>query len=222
MHDAHGASESMRGREPRSAPRPAPTDPTPDLADPDEETAVHAMPTTEGADRPGPEAAPLDLEGLFAAYHADVYRAAWRVTGDPQDAEDVVQTVFLRLARRPPSAAMQSPGAYLRRSGVHAALDLVRARGRRKVIPIDKDDRPLAIPTPEPVLTQEAAGELRDRLRRALARLSPRSAEIFALRYFEGFSNLEIAEQLGTSASSIGVTLHRSRAQLRAELGESA
>lgn len=183
---------------------------------------MQPMSRLDSADRPETGASSLDLEGLFAAHHADVFRAAWRVTGDEQDAEDVVQTVFLRLARRAPIESMQNPSAYLRRSGVHAALDLVRARGRRKVIPIDKGDSPMPIPAPEPALEREAVGELRERLRRALARLSPRSAEIFALRYFEGFSNREIAEQLGTSASSVGVTLHRARAQLRDELGAPA
>jgi RNA polymerase sigma factor (sigma-70 family) len=48
--------------------------------------------------------------------------------------------------------------------------------------------------------------------------LSPRSAEIFTLRYFEGVGNLEIARQMGASQTSIAVILHRARHRLQKEL----
>ena len=53
---------------------------------------------------------------------------------------------------------------------------------------------------------------------RALSRLNPRAAEVFALRYFEGLDNREIARILGTSWSSVAVTLHRTRVRLRKEI----
>jgi RNA polymerase sigma factor (sigma-70 family) len=62
--------------------------------------------------------------------------------------------------------------------------------------------------------------ELARRLRNALAAESARSAEVFALRYFEGYGNREIASMLGTSPSAIGVVLHRTRARLRQALGD--
>ena len=55
-------------------------------------------------------------------------------------------------------------------------------------------------------------------LRLAIARLSPRSAEIFALRYFEGLPNREIASLMGISQGLVAVLLHRTRARLRKEL----
>ena len=63
-----------------------------------------------------------------------------------------------------------------------------------------------------------AGTELRDRVRAALADLNPRAAEIFILRYFEGYGNREIARLLNTSWSTIAVTLHRTRAKLQKEL----
>ena len=48
-----------------------------------------------------------------------------------------------------------------------------------------------------------------------MGELSPRSAEIFALRYFEGLGNRQIAELLNTSAGVIGVLLHRARRRLQ-------
>ena len=70
------------------------------------------------------------------------------------------------------------------------------------------------------LVKQEQQGrEMRDGLRQAMAGLSPRAAEVFALRFIEGYGNKEIAGMLGTSQTAIGVSLHRTRAQLRDELG---
>jgi RNA polymerase sigma factor (sigma-70 family) len=60
---------------------------------------------------------------------------------------------------------------------------------------------------------------LRQVLGRALARLKPRPAEVFALRFLEGFSNPEIARMLGLSQVLVAVIVHRTRQQLRKELG---
>lgn len=63
---------------------------------------------------------PLALERLFDAHHRLVYGAAWRVTGNAADAEDVLQTVFLRLAGRDLSADLiENPEGYLRRAAVN-------------------------------------------------------------------------------------------------------
>jgi RNA polymerase sigma factor (sigma-70 family) len=70
---------------------------------------------------------------------------------------------------------------------------------------------------PGPQALQEGA-EIRDRLRAALAELNPRAAEIFVLRYFDGYGNREIARLLNTSWSTIAVTLHRTRAKLQKDL----
>jgi RNA polymerase sigma-70 factor, ECF subfamily len=61
--------------------------------------------------------------------------------------------------------------------------------------------------------------ELRHALRGALAKLAPRTAEIFALRFFEGHSNPEIAKMLNMSQIMVAVTVHRARKQLQKELG---
>jgi RNA polymerase sigma factor (sigma-70 family) len=61
-------------------------------------------------------------------------------------------------------------------------------------------------------------GEMRDCLRRGIAHLSPRSAEVFALRYLEDFTNQQIAQALNTSQVVVAVTLHRARRQLQKEI----
>ncbi len=69
------------------------------------------------------------VERLFRAHHALVLRAAYRITGNLTDAEDVLQTVFLRLIGRDGAAPqVEKSESYLRRAAVNAALDVVRAR----------------------------------------------------------------------------------------------
>ncbi len=164
---------------------------------------------------------PEDIDDLFAEHHERVYKAAYRVTGNASDAEDVLQTIFLRLLRRedPPTLG-PAAASYLHRAAVNAALDLLRSRRRARTSDVDVNvleprERLAQAPGPEAGIER---AEMRDWLRSALVQLNPRAAEIFALRYFEGHGNTEIAEMLGTSRSSIAVTLHRTRNQLKKEL----
>src|SRR5258708_15851286 len=70
---------------------------------------------------------PGALEMLFREHHGAVYRAAYRITGNAMDAEDVLQTVFTRLLRREEQPDLsESAGSYLHRAAVNAALDLIR------------------------------------------------------------------------------------------------
>ena len=62
--------------------------------------------------------------------------------------------------------------------------------------------------------------ELRERLRKALATIDPHAAEVFALRFFEDFSNAEIAELMGASSKTIAVTVHRTREKLQHLIGQ--
>ena len=62
------------------------------------------------------------------------------------------------------------------------------------------------------------SGEIRARLRRALARLPPQAASVFVLRYLEGHENQEIARMLGLSRVAVAVSLHRTRRRLQREL----
>lgn len=185
---------------------------------------------------------PADLAGIFEQHHGAVYRAAYRITGNSMDAEDVLQTVFTRLLRRPgaPGAKgdpdrgggdhagdrggldwldpSRSAGSYLHRAAVNAALDLLRSRRRSRQVAIGDVEHELIDehgPDPE---RSSSSRELGRRLRAALSRLSPRQAEIFALRYLEGLGNLEIARLLGSSQTAIAVILHRARHRLQREL----
>jgi len=166
------------------------------------------------------ERPPEALEALFREHHGAVYRAAFRITGDAADAEDVLQTVFARLLRREEQPDLSAnAGSYLHRAAVNAALDLMRARKRSRTVDLEGVGEQLvdeASPAPD---RRQGSRELAGRLRRAMASLSPRQAEIFALRYLGELGNVEISKMLGASQTSIAVILHRARHRLQKELG---
>ena len=162
-----------------------------------------------------------DLGALFREHYRAIFGIAYRITGSPDDAEDVLQTIFLRLTKNDPRARLTShPQGYLYRAAVNASLDLLRQRKRANAVSldvIDFDQTPKhAGPSPEDDL---ADMELRELLRQAVAKLEGRASTAFALRYFEGYDNKRIAEILGTSQLVVGVTLHRARTRLRKEIG---
>jgi len=163
--------------------------------------------------------ASLELGKSYQRHHALVLRTAYRITGNAADAEDVLQTVFLRLLRRgPDSAAVVNVGSYLHRAAVNCALDIVRAKLTAVRVPLEEAEPRLAANSPQASGREPAPGEIRQWLRQALARQSPASAEMFALRFIEGMDNLAIAEALGTTAGTVAVTLHRTRGRLQKEL----
>jgi RNA polymerase sigma-70 factor, ECF subfamily len=150
------------------------------------------------------------LEQLFQAHHSMVFRTAYRITGNASDAEDVLQTVFLRLAgahASPPP--LENSVSYMRRAAVNAALDVLRSRRGRDPEPLDPD-------LPEP--PQPDRNVLQDCLRKSLGSLSPEAAEMFTLRFLEGYSYDEIARILGVSRVRVGVTIHRTRRRLQKEI----
>ena len=154
---------------------------------------------------------PPALDSLYNDHHRMVFSAAYRITGSVPDAEDVLHTVFVRLLKG--SGVIENPEGYLRRAAVNAALDVVRAR--RHSTDIELDRMPSSL---RDGLDSVRDSELRKQFRTALATLPERSAEIFALRHFEGYRNPEIARMLGITQIGVAVTLHRARKKLQEEL----
>jgi len=161
------------------------------------------------------------LERVFLEHQGRVFRAAYRITGNAQDAEDVLQTVFLRLARR----------ARRRRA----------RRGEPAELPLSRGDQHRARPaagTPRSGGRAAGGGGGRPTAGRSLPtrrRRPPRSGagcawrwprcptaladDIFVLRYyFEDQANRDIARTLGISRVTVAVTLHRARRHLQDQL----
>jgi RNA polymerase sigma-70 factor, ECF subfamily len=160
----------------------------------------------------GSEEAQIEIERVFAEHKELVFRAAYRVTGNSSDAEDVLQTVFLRLMRSPQPPEIRHLRAYLHRAAVNAALDLLRARRDSQNLPLEEQPE---IAGGASAAVRQETGELRSWLRQALARVNPRWAEMFVLRFIEDYDNREIALIMRTSAPAVAVALHRTRAQLK-------
>jgi len=165
------------------------------------------------------EALTQEFEDIFRQHYDLIHATAYGVLGRREDAEDVVQTVFMRLVRRGmPPEFKKNPKAYLYRSAVNESLNIIRFQRRHPTTELEQ----AAVSTEE---RQSLDAEAIHRtLYEAIGELKPRPAEILILRYVHEYSDAEIAKLLGTSRGTIAVSLYRSRAylkkRLRASLGE--
>src|SRR5688572_6542752 len=135
-----------------------------------------------------------EFEELFHEHYPLVYRTAYSVTGTREDAEDVVQTIFLRLYRQKSWRSFKNnPKAYLYRAAVNTAISVVRLRRRHVLTDNPSDlDRPVELQT-TPVEEPPRRAEFLE----ALAQLSPSAVEILILRYEHDYTDAEIAKLLG-------------------------
>jgi RNA polymerase sigma-70 factor, ECF subfamily len=157
------------------------------------------------------------LEETFREYARLIYRTAYGVTGSREDAEDVLQTVFLRLLRREfPGRPGRNMKAYLYRAAVNLSLDTLRSHRRHPSVE-DAESVDALEEQPDP----EIDNALHGRLYEAIAMLKPATAEIVILRYVHDYSDAEIAKMLGVSRGTIALKLFRSRARLKKLLRES-
>jgi RNA polymerase sigma-70 factor (ECF subfamily) len=163
---------------------------------------------------------------LVERHSRNVFRLAFRMTGNEQDAEDVVQETFLRAYRQLARYESRSSFAtWLFRIASNYALDLIRSRKRhrenREVSM--KDDSELDImqsipagsPTPDRLAFSE---EVKTKITAALDELSPQERTAFILRHFEGQSIEQIGASLGTGTNATKHTIFRAVQKLRRSL----
>lgn len=172
--------------------------------------AVPTMPALEMRER---------LSDLFGMHHRRVLMAAYRITGSMADAEDVAQSVFLRLAAND-EFAVSNAGSYLYRAAINGALDLLRMKRSAASEPLDSASTVASQGRGSRPEAEAESGQLVARLRTALGELSPRAAEMFTLRYIEELDNREIAALMHTSQAVVAVTLHQVRSKLKKRLKE--
>lgn len=154
---------------------------------------------------------PDEIEKLFLEHSKFIYRTAFRVTGNGEDAEDVLQSLFVRIMHRElPPDCNKNPKAYLYRAAVNLALNVVRSRCRRATTETLAE-------VEDPSFREKSRGEseMDESVRQALGELGAKAAEILILRHVHGYSDVEIAKFLGTSRGTVAVSLFRSRARLR-------
>jgi len=163
---------------------------------------------------------------LVDRYSRKVFRLAYRMTRNEQDAEDVVQETFLRAYRRLKQFESRSSfGTWIFRIAVNAALDLTRKLGRygqaeQPMIGNEGDAEPLdQVPTSEPAPDRLLlSGELKHKVEGVLDSLSPQVRTAFVLRHYEGMAIEEIGSVLGLKASATKNSIYRAVQKLRKEL----
>lgn len=163
-----------------------------------------------------------DVEGLrvlFDLHHAKAYRLAWRMLGSPEEAEDAVQEVFLKVYRK--ASLYRGDAAFstwLYRLTANHCLDELRRRKFRSFLGMEALER---FPgSGDPVREAEARRGLSAGVWAALHRLPPRLRACLLLRELEEKSYGEIAEILGLNEGTVKSSLHRAKERLRELLRE--
>jgi len=152
---------------------------------------------------------------LVEAYQTPVYNLAYRLLGDPSEAEDAAQEAFLRAyAKLHTYRPERKFSTWLLSITSHYCIDRLR---RRRVTWLSLDSPSAAEQlSSEQGLPEEAAlrGEARDEVRRLLDGLDPAYRAPIVLRYWYGLSYDEIAETLGITVAAVKSRLHRARLRL--------
>lgn len=147
-----------------------------------------------------------EFESLVETYQDRLVRYAFRRLGNSQDAEDVIQEVFVRAYKSPPGAKrVKNVGAYLYRMAANACTDLLRRRKHSwREIPLDDaaTDEPIAENRTSPSEVIAATEELR-RINRIMESLPYRQAEVIRFRVFDELAFGEIAEILGCTVATV-------------------
>ena len=154
------------------------------------------------------------LEQYYSDYGEMVRLSARRITGNDYDAEDVAQTIFMRLLHRETFEGIgENPGGYLRRAAMRESITLLRARKRRQMgrIPKAKDAGPEFTDNSTRPDTQY---EVDARLAAALEQLDPAVVEMLVMHFRDGLSDADIAKEFNMKRGTVASILSRNRAKL--------
>ena len=159
-----------------------------------------------------------EFEELYRAHAGRLYNLLFRMAGSAQEAEDLLQDVFLTAHRKLGGFRGDSSlGTWLYRMAVNLCLDFLRGRQARMAkatASLDEDD------APEPAAAMPAIPTAVSRidLDRAIAQLPDGCRTAFVLHDVEGFEHNEIATMLGVSEGTSKSQVHKARMKLRAML----
>ena len=174
------------------------------------------------------------FEAIVARYSDRAFRLAWRLAGNEQDAQDVLQDAFLQVYRHLPEFRGDARfGTWLYRIVTNAALMLRRTKARRPAEPLDDylptfDAAGAHCGTPEQLQVAARVDELidrqtlADRARTAVDRLPDLYRDAFVLRDLEEMPTADVADLLGVDPATVRQRVHRARLMLRGFLTELA
>ncbi len=167
------------------------------------------------------------FESLVSRMQGRVYATAYRILGQQQDAEDVVQQTFLSVIEHIDAFRGESAVAtWILRIATNFALKVLRKQKGLPTVALDPVRESYAdVPHPEFIASWREApdsrmdrAELRELLDSAMQELDDKYRVVFVLRDIEGFTTEETAEALGLTESNVKVRLLRARMQLRERL----
>lgn len=159
---------------------------------------------------------------LVVRHTQRVFSTAFRITGNADDADDVVQETFLRAYRKLRLFDGRSQfGTWLHRITVNCSMDLMRKKMRRGAHEMSDEaigeGRLIAMdPRPDRLA---ASGEVGREVHKVLRSLSPTERTAFVLRHFEGYSSKEIGQMLGMRSGAIRNAVFRAVKKMRSTLG---
>jgi RNA polymerase sigma-70 factor (ECF subfamily) len=166
---------------------------------------------------------PEALDTLFARYARPLYQTAFRLLGNPEDAEDALQDGMLSAVRYLKRFEGRSKfSTWLTRIVINAALMRLRSQRARPAVSLEQEDPEqkeltlasrLADPAPDPEETCSRQERFKI-LRRNLKALPPSLRSAVWLRDVEGLSTAEAARALGLSEGTLKSQLHRARTKL--------
>ena len=149
-----------------------------------------------------------DIIKLYDEYKNTVYRLALSYLNNPQDAEDVVQIVFLKLIDDKANIVIGKERALLTKITVNHCKDVLRSFWRK-----NKEELSIDIPCDNPNDYEQ------QRILNAIMTLPTKYRVVVHLHYYEGYTFKEIAKILNVSGSTVSMRIHRARKMLKKELG---
>jgi RNA polymerase sigma-70 factor (ECF subfamily) len=167
------------------------------------------------------------FEEIYQMYHRRIYNAVYGMLGDPDDAQDVTQDVFMRLYDALPTLrADEAFSTYLYRIALNLCRDRARRKKRVRFQSMDTpraddegDVEPMEFPDqgklPEELLTGD---ELQRRVREAVLTLSNDHKAVIVMHHFQGMEVNDIARILGVPTGTVKSRLARGRDQLHRKL----
>ena len=169
------------------------------------------------------DSTPTNFDEIVEAYSNFVYNVAYKMMGNPHDAEEVAQDAFLSAFRAFDRFRGESRvTTWLYRITVNAALMRLRREKRRnslRWVGMENLDVPSWDDSPEP---SAMISEMGEKIQEGIALLQPELRAAVVLRDVAGLSSREAAEALDITVSSLKSRLHRARVLLRQHLAEYA
>lgn len=148
----------------------------------------------------------MDILYLFHRYRDDVYRLAVNYTRSIQEAEDVCQTVFLKLLQQQENITPGKEKAWLMQVTANECRDLLKSSWWKRTVPLEAAFRMPETETDETVYI--------------LRKLQPEYRVVLYLHYYEQYTSTEIAQLLKIPTGTVSTRLKRGREQLKSMLKE--